>query len=277
MISVEPGDQQRFVPGRCARWGQSSGPGPTGGVQLGMSAGRDEGAPERWGTCPRCELPVRLTEAEVSAKKGFCARCGATFEITRQVRDSPSPFRDSAAVTLVPSPASPPTPRIRSLVDDRQSELVILSRSVARGVMAIAVTAGFGAFLAWMALTGGARSLAGLVLYGLAVGGPVLILSLRQLFGHDRVAIRDGALWSRKVPALGGGEERTPLGAVREVAVEEDAGRGLITLMPRGSYRIRVLRDGRKPLLLGRGMTHDQETIRWVERWLKEHIDRALS
>jgi hypothetical protein len=62
---------------------------------------------ERVSTCPACSRPVRLTRAELAARRSFCAMCETEFDIAVVDLEGDSAFREQSLVVLARLPIPP--------------------------------------------------------------------------------------------------------------------------------------------------------------------------
>jgi hypothetical protein len=222
---------------------------------------------ERWGNCPRCDRPVRLTDPELEAKRGFCARCDAEFEIAENsVRDAISPFRGSGGAELVLATSQAPTPTIVDRSEGSTARLVLYSS--ARASFAV-VTAGslitavlFFLILRWLPVPME-------LLLSLAAAAIVAAVGSLQHWLEEDLEIVDGSLsYSRY--ALDGRRSRVSLGKIRSIQTEGGA--------PRAPNErcLRIELDGQSGLVVGRGLRHGEESMVWVLSWLEARITAAI-
>src|SRR5215813_8370638 len=69
---------------------------------------------ERTAKCPQCGRPVRLTEDELVAKRGFCAVCDARFDVLPDLLVGDGPMR-SLMVPQVAALSKPPTSKLQEV------------------------------------------------------------------------------------------------------------------------------------------------------------------
>jgi hypothetical protein len=220
-------------------------------------------------TCPKCDRPVRLTEEELSDKRGFCANCDARFTITPEVLEA-GPFRDGQVVTLE-AEARPPTAFIRDVSDGDTVgfELRPSYRKAAWiGVFFAFVWWGF--LIIWYRRAAASGDLAMLLFPVLHVGaGLFLVYWVVFMFaGRETVTLADGVLSTARGVGPLRRRRRVPLAEIHEIraATQVSSSRsGQVT-----SWVAKVLRPGAEPLLIGRHLQLSEEAIRWLAHRLDE-------
>ena len=217
---------------------------------------------ERWSSCPQCERPVKLTDAELEAKRGFCARCDAEFEIKQAaLRDAPSPFRSSDRPELVPTQPRPPSIHLQDESRGTTSRLVIRPTSQGWGVALaqLGIFAVVSLIFLWMF---------GPIVTGVIAGLLVLRSVLVRALAREEFEIRDGALWYRSINVFPVKWDRIPLGALRRCELERPV---------QGNPHLRIDREGAPPLRVAESLRHDEAAMAWAKRWLDQRVDTAVA
>jgi len=241
---------------------------------------------ERWATCPVCQRPVRLTDAELQHKRGFCARCDARFDIKAgTLRAAPLPFRDADTAELVPVLPGPPTPAIDEHAGGAEAAIAIRGNAApgwmtgTDGIQFVAIV--MAAIAGVIFITHGAK-LSDYVYPGL-VSISALVLSqrwARNRFGRDVVALRGGTLHVRPNFLASGGSQ-VPVADIQDIQVEEDAANARVAdakiTSTAGRWRLRIDTVHRKHILVGAGLGHDLETMMWVRKWLEDAMRRTTA
>ena len=229
---------------------------------------------ERRAECPSCGRQVRLTEAELIEKRGFCAVCDTRFDILPDMLVGDGPMRALAVTRVVPSALreGPPTPRIHVSGEGGRREISWHpSRAAAvPAAVFVAVWIGLSSFI-----FGKMPGLPGPfmlvpVLFVIA-GGWIGLRTLFGLFGVEKVTIENGRIeWTRGV----GPFVQTRAARLADVSdvrlIERDRG---------GQSSRRVVDTTLHVALLG---APPIELCSWVgfERheveWLKEHLGAAI-
>ncbi len=225
---------------------------------------------ERWGSCPSCERPVRLTGPELESKRGFCAACDAGFTIREgAVRDAMLPFRQAPDVELVP--AATPALQVegdRLTVDTAArggwAELQRYDPGFALALLGAALV-----FVGVM-LAGGSSS----ALWYAAVAAPLGAIGVlasirfaRNWVGCDLVEVRDGALWVQSGPFR---PRPIAFSDIESIEIERESGQG-----EAARFRLRIVRTRGADRFIGAGLGNDETTVRSIARWIDAAIAHA--
>jgi hypothetical protein len=235
------------LPPRSAVEGDAGAPAPA----TRRSSGTDKA---RWAACPRCERPVRLTEGELEAKRGFCANCDAEFELVRGAAlDLGGPFRAGESLALVPTQSTRP-PRTLMRVDERGVVTLAPEKPSLREL-------GIPALMAAIAVVGGLWVPA---LFTVAIFVALAASSVVRAFRRDRCAVHDGFLWTRV--GLAGEARRIPLQAIQTIQIHDDD-------VP--FYYLRIEHEGGPAVLVGHGLRQTQAEITWLKEWVELQVLQA--
>jgi hypothetical protein len=229
-------------------------------------------AVERTVKCPSCTRETRLTEDELTTKRGFCAACDARFELTPEMFVG-APFR--AIEVIGAKQVAPPTHlitvqetpeattfRVRPEVGFQSVFMMIWSvLAIGMGIMVIGTAHFFNPVAVIFPLV------------GLTLG----CFALYRVAGEERIAIaggklrRERRLLGRTLPSLGQMVESTQEVALDEIQsfriARSNFGKG------QTNAHIKVGTTGR-PLKIGTFLGHDEEALEWLirsfERSLRE-------
>ncbi len=225
---------------------------------------------ERHATCPTCGILVRITRAEQERKRSFCAVCDTQLDISTQAFNEPSPFREEVALELFPAPPVPPT----QLVTIRPGTgSAVMLRPAGRGVR-LGVTFGDvpAVFLfAWYVLNKSLEYvikvdpvLSLLVLLGAAfVYRTISLLARREMLDveGDTLVVRQRHLGVR--------ETRIPVQKIDGVHVETELDNASETGT---SSVVKIVREERGTVTIGRGYGYDPHVAKWLECWIKSKL-----
>jgi hypothetical protein len=153
---------------------------------------------ERRVKCPQCRREIRLGEAELADKRGFCAFCDARFELLPDHFLGNGPLREVPLARAQLTVGPPPSVRLRD-----ESPTVLLLRPMR--ALAVNLVAGVAIWLGALALIdrlplSSPDNIFGTLfpLLWIALGSPVYCLALWALLGWERVEIADGTLRVRR-------------------------------------------------------------------------------
>jgi hypothetical protein len=195
---------------------------------------------ERMSTCPACTRPVRLTRAELAAKRSFCAMCETEFDIAVADLGGDSVFREQSLVVLAPVADTPD--------GIRQSGRTKLTMTT--GPLAWAYGTQHWPWWAWPVHAVGR-------LAWMTAG----TLSPR-LRASDEIEIQAEALVVRRRRWREMTETRIPIPNIASFTVERDGSERHIdaTTLDRGHTRIAV------------GLGHREPSLIWVIEWLRKRL-----
>jgi hypothetical protein len=229
---------------------------------------------ERRVDCPSCGRDIRLTEAELADKRGFCALCNRHFDVVADMLLGDGPLREQAIARVAPSV-------LREAPPSRKIHVVGTSELRWRiGHPAFAFTCVVG-----LAIMVGAPILSVVSFlrdpHPMVIIVPALFFLFGALFfgfgvwfgfGEERVIVGGGVLrWMRGI----GKRTKTkvvPLTDVNDVRVAEQTRSDSEGRVSRW-YALHVGRVGQPPLELGGFERHEAE---WVKEYLAAAIREAL-
>jgi hypothetical protein len=221
---------------------------------------------ERTVTCPSCSRPVRLLEEELTSKRGFCAVCSASFNVTAEMFGGPNPFR---SMEVVEASLSPP-PQGGISIEERTAETTIRLRKPI-GFAAVLLVA-----FPFVASIGGSR--AGVEISPVFWWVLVPFWLLATAWTHvrwERIRITpDELIIGRYRAGILDDPVKIPLDQIRTIGVTE-------IVHNRSSYSSTVhvveLRTADRAVGIGMGLGRDDETMRWVAGAVDRSVRRLLA
>jgi hypothetical protein len=148
---------------------------------------------ERRIQCPSCAREIRLTEAELADKRGFCALCDARFDILPDMLVGSGPMRALAVPRVVLNLNEPPGQSLERVASGADTDLVI--RAPRGNAAVVGFLGGLTGLIAFVSLWTAEIDVPMVFWAILATfGAGVLLGILWCLFGEERLAVRPGGV-----------------------------------------------------------------------------------
>ncbi len=249
---------------------------------------------ERSIACPSCGENIRLTREELAQKRGFCALCGARFDLLPEMLIGDGPHRSIPVVPAADLP-KPPSSRIDDATKD-DVPAIVLRQAGPRWIAALPL-----AFTAvWLGVVGLGFSTSvlgrGFATRGLPVhhvtsppflplfflpffliGGLIFCTALFAIVGREEVRFDGEQLVRRRGIGRLVREKRIALGPIQSFQVAQTTGNRF------GQFRmnfgqapmwwtVKALTPGQDSLALGEGLGYDEEAMQWLARRLERSL-----
>jgi hypothetical protein len=231
---------------------------------------------ERRVRCPQCAREIRLSEAELADKRGFCAFCDARFGILADTFIGDGPMRE-LPVSRVALVAQPPTSARVGLESAAPDAAVRLTPE--RTWSLVGFTACWCGFLIIWYAGAFSRHDSPLLMklfpiLHVAVGFYLVGKVVWMFVGHERIAIAGGRLEVTR--SLGGhvfARQALPLAGVVRLTVrqEEKQHKGTTTI----THYVTVASSTEPPVRLGRSIGLDADDAEWLRAALEARLQRA--